>query len=48
MVSGINECGSRNAECGKKARWMSDFHNFRIPHSDFRIQKCLTLETNTM
>jgi hypothetical protein len=24
---------------------MSDFHIFRIPHSNFRIPKCLTPET---
>ena len=35
--SGFLEFGSGNAEGGIRNIWMSEFHLFRIPHSDFHI-----------
>ena len=39
------EYGIWNADCAKRNGWKSDFQFFRIPHSNFRIPRCLTPET---
>jgi len=45
QVSGINECGIRNAECGMRNAEKELTERQILIFSAFRIPKCLTPET---